>query len=326
MKNQSDEIIDTIIDEKTPLINESEQIIMDTKDEKTPLINRSEQIVIDIITDEETQDNKYEASVNWKNKSLLEKIIFVIIAIPVYFFIDILPYVLKLIFINFPIMIFSVICVIFNYVFIKSPLWFYNNIIVQLYYKLCSICRTIFIDFPNWIYNNIVVLFYYKLCSVCRRIFMDFPNWFYNNVIIKIINYIHKGILQAITYIIKPVCRFIYEYFLYPVYKFIKNTIIISWSAIKYIISHIKVILVYVKTGLSQTLNSIRINIIAIIRNMKNGLSQTIHSIRIFINTIMTNIKIILSQIINTLRLNINLAITTSRTYIKESLRSIRGR
>src|SRR3989338_8855531 len=372
MKNQSGEnIINTIADEKTSLINQSEKTIIDImEDEETPLINESDKIIIDIVTDEETVNTEYyEERANWKSKSLFEKIIFVMLAIPVYCFIDIIPYILKFAFIDLPILIFNIIYKIFNFmfitiikfyyklclictiifikipkwfynniivpcyqkiclicgiIFVKVPKWVYNNIIVPCYRKICSICRMIFIQVPKWFYNNIIVPCYCKLCLICRKIFIEFPKWFYNNVIVKSINYIHNGILQAIKYIIKPVCKFIYEYFLYPVYKFIKNTLIITWTGIKYIASYIKVGSIYIKNIISQSLHTIRINIIILIRNIKTILSQTLNSAKITINSIMTNIKIILSQTINTFRTNIKFAITSIRTNIKESLRSLR--
>src|SRR3989338_443854 len=134
MKNQSGEnIINTIADEKTRLINQS--------DENQSLINQSDKIIIDIMKDEETVNTEYyEERANWKSKSLFEKIIFVMLAIPVYCFIDIIPYILKFAFIDLPILIFNIIYKIFNFMFIT---------IIQFYHKLCSICTIIFIQIPK---------------------------------------------------------------------------------------------------------------------------------------------------------------------------------
>src|SRR3989338_4843441 len=232
MKNQSGEnIINTIADEKTrlinqsdenqSLINQSEKTIIDImEDEETQLINESDKIIIDIVTDEETVNTEYyEERANWKSKSLFEKIIFVMLAIPVYCFIDIIPYILKFAFIDLPILIFNIIYKIFNFmfitiiqfyhklcsictiIFIQIPKWFYNNVIVPFYYKLCLICTIIFIKIPKWFYNNIIVPCYQKICLICRKIFIEFPKWFYNNVIVKSINYIHNGIfIYKFTY------------------------------------------------------------------------------------------------------------------------------
>lgn len=93
---------------------------------------------------------------------LCEKIIFVILGFPIYFFIDIVPYII------FPIFYGLKIAFYFNIIII--PLCFYSNILHPIICVICKVLNFFFCTISIWIFNNIL----YPILCIIYNIFNFF--------------------------------------------------------------------------------------------------------------------------------------------------------